>query len=126
MSKPLITIAQARERVLSAVTPLGTELVEIDHAIGRVLAAEIRALGDVPSFASSAMDGYAVIAGAAGRTLQVVGESRAGTPIQRTLGEGEAIRISTGGDTAGGRHATRRDDRDRGDDRPGREHPSGR
>jgi molybdopterin molybdotransferase len=96
MSKPLITIAQARERVLSAVTPLGTELVEIDHAIGRVLAAEIRALGDVPSFASSAMDGYAVIAGAAGRTLQVVGESRAGTPIQRTLGEGEAIRISTG------------------------------
>ena len=97
MSKPLISIAQARERVLSVVTPLGTEPVEIDHALGRVLARDVRAQSDVPAFRNSAMDGYAVIAGDAGRKLRVVGESRAGAPIQRTLGEGEAIRISTGG-----------------------------
>jgi molybdopterin molybdotransferase len=97
MSKPLITVAQARQRVLSAVTPLGTEPVEIDRALGRVLAGDVRAQGNVPPFPSSAMDGYAVIAADAGHRLRVVGESRAGAPIQRTLGEGEAIRISTGG-----------------------------
>jgi molybdopterin molybdotransferase len=42
------------------------------------------------------MDGYAVRAGAAGRELTVVGESRAGTPSDHTLKDGEAIRISTG------------------------------
>ncbi len=42
------------------------------------------------------MDGYAILAGPAGRTLRIVGESRAGTPSERRLAEGEAIRISTG------------------------------
>jgi molybdopterin molybdotransferase len=42
------------------------------------------------------MDGYAVQPGPAGRRLTLVGESRAGTPSPRALGEGEAIRISTG------------------------------
>src|SRR4051794_41797777 len=42
------------------------------------------------------MDGFAVVAGAAGRRLVVVGESRAGRPAERPVGEGEAIRISTG------------------------------
>jgi molybdopterin molybdotransferase len=97
MSKPLITIAQARDRVRSSVTPLGAELVDIDHALGRVLAGDVQAQGDVPPFPSSAMDGYAVIAGEAGRRLRVIGESRAGAPTDRTLREGEAIRISTGG-----------------------------
>jgi molybdopterin molybdotransferase len=97
MSKSLITIEQARARVLSAVTPLGTESVEIGHALGRVLAKDLRAQGDVPPFPSSAMDGYAVMAGGGGRTLRIVGESRAGGPARCALGEGEAIRISTGG-----------------------------
>jgi molybdopterin molybdotransferase len=96
MSQPLITIAQARERVLSTITRLGSQPVDIDHALGRVLASDIRAQGDVPPFPSSAMDGYAVTAGDAGRRLRVVGESRAGAPTRRTLREGEAIRISTG------------------------------
>jgi molybdopterin molybdotransferase len=97
MSNPLITIAQARDRVLSTVTPLEAELVDIDHALGRVLAGDVQAQSDVPPFPSSAMDGYAVIAGDAGRRLRVIGESRAGVPTDRTLCEGEAIRISTGG-----------------------------
>ena len=97
MSKPLITIAQARDLVRSTVTPLGSEPVDIDHALGRVLAGDVRAQGHVPPFPSSAMDGYAVIAGDAGRRLRVIGESRAGAPTDRTLREGEAIRISTGG-----------------------------
>jgi molybdopterin molybdotransferase len=96
MASPLITISEARERVLAALTPLGDEEVPIEHALGRVLAADLLAAGDVPPFPCSAMDGYAVIAedGAAPRAL--TGESRAGAPSRLRLGPGEAIRISTG------------------------------
>ncbi len=97
MPPPLITIAEARQRVLSAARPLGTEQVAIHEARNRVLAVDLRAAGDVPPFACSAMDGYAVVPGNAGRTLTVIGESRAGTPSTTALGDGSAIRISTGG-----------------------------
>jgi molybdopterin molybdotransferase len=94
----LITVAEARDLVLAAVHPLPSAEVELGEALGRVLAAEIRATADVPPFPSSAMDGYAVIAGEAGRTLTVTGESRAGAPAASSieLGASEAIRISTG------------------------------
>jgi molybdopterin molybdotransferase len=97
MAAPLITIAEARERVLSLARPLGAERVAIGDARGRVLASDVTAAGDVPPFPCSAMDGYAVRPGDAGRTLTVVGESRAGTPSSLQLGDGSAIRISTGG-----------------------------
>jgi molybdopterin molybdotransferase len=98
MSTPLITVTDARELVLQAVQPLATERVEIASALGRVLAADILAADDVPPFACSAMDGYAVQAGEAGRRLTVIGESRAGapSPADRPLASDEAIRISTG------------------------------
>jgi molybdopterin molybdotransferase len=96
MSESLISITEARERVLAAVTALGTEKASIDAALGRTLAGEVRATGDVPPFPSSAMDGYAVQAGPEGRRLRIIGESRAGTPSTMTVGDGEAVRISTG------------------------------
>ncbi len=96
MERALITIDEARERVLAAVQPLGAEQVGVDDALDRVLARDLTAAADVPPFACSAMDGFAVQAGAAGRTLAVVGESRAGTPAGIDLAAGEAIRISTG------------------------------
>jgi molybdopterin molybdotransferase len=92
----LITIHDARQRVLAAAQPLPAETVNVLDALDRVLAAPVQAAGDVPPFPSSAMDGYAVQPGAAGRRLTVVGESRAGIPSDRRLGDGEAIRISTG------------------------------
>jgi molybdopterin molybdotransferase len=96
MANPLITVAEARARVLDRVQLLSTESLPVAAALGRVLAADILATGDVPRFRSSAMDGYAVQAGPGGRRLAVVGESRAGTPARQRLGDGEAIRISTG------------------------------
>src|SRR3954466_13085853 len=91
----LISIAEARERVVAAVRPLPAEEVPIASALGRVLAEEVRSASDVPPFDSSAMDGYAGVGGAAG-VLPVVGESRAGLPAERALAPGEAMRISTG------------------------------
>ena len=61
-----------------------------------MLAADVRAAGDVPPFPCSAMDGYALLAGPSGRRLRIVGESRAGVPSGHALGDGEAIRVSTG------------------------------
>ena len=97
MPGPLLTIAQARELVLNETVRLAGESVPITEARDRVLAADLAAAGDVPPFPCSAMDGYAVQPGPAGRTLRIVGESRAGTPSPESLGDGEAIRISTGG-----------------------------
>jgi molybdopterin molybdotransferase len=91
-----LTIEDARQAVLAEVRPLPTEEVAVQDALGRVLAEDVTAAGDVPAFSNSAMDGFAVRAGAAGRTLRVVGESRAGAPATVSVGEGEAIRISTG------------------------------
>ncbi|HEV3127500.1 MAG TPA: gephyrin-like molybdotransferase Glp [Solirubrobacteraceae bacterium] len=96
MPGELIPVADARQRVLDAVQPLDPQPVPIADALGRVLAADVLAAGDLPPFPSSAMDGYAVTSGQAGRTLAVVGESRAGEPSQVPVCDGEAVRISTG------------------------------
>jgi molybdopterin molybdotransferase len=91
-----LSIEAARRAVLTEVHPLPTEEVAVQDALGRVLAEDVAAAADVPAFDNSAMDGFAVRAGAAGRTLRLVGESRAGAPAAVAVGEGEAIRISTG------------------------------
>jgi molybdopterin molybdotransferase len=91
----LITIDEARERVLSAVTRLGDEPVSLRHALGRVLAEEVSSTLPVPPFDSSAMDGFAVVAGPAAE-LSVVGEARAGHPYSGLVSAGQAVRISTG------------------------------
>ena len=92
----LLTIDEARALVLATVTPLDAEERPIAAALGRVLAEDVAAAHDVPSFANSAMDGFAVRSGPAGRELRVVGESRAGTPAELPVREDEAVRISTG------------------------------
>jgi molybdopterin molybdotransferase len=92
----LLPIAEARQLVLDSVRPLPAETVSLAQALGRVLAEDVRARSNVPPFASSAMDGYAIQAGKSGRRLRVAGESRAGAPARAALEAGEAIRVSTG------------------------------
>jgi molybdopterin molybdotransferase len=91
----LISIDEARRRVLEAVRPLPYEEVPLAEAHGRVLAEAVESPIDVPPFDGSAMDGYAVIAGPEAE-LEVVGESRAGHPASARVEAGTAIRISTG------------------------------
>jgi molybdopterin molybdotransferase len=96
MMGAMLSIGQARAAVLAEVRPLEAEEVAVADALGRVLAEDVVAAADVPGFANSAMDGFAVRSGPAGRRLRIAGESRAGAPAARPLGDGEAIRISTG------------------------------
>jgi molybdopterin molybdotransferase len=99
----LLSIDDARDAVLAAVpAPLPAEEIAIEDAGDRVLAAPVTAAAAVPPFASSAMDGYAVISGPAGRTLPVAQESRAGHPAPAPLDPATAARISTGAALPGG------------------------
>ncbi|CAN5506905.1 molybdopterin molybdotransferase MoeA [soil metagenome] len=91
----LVPVNEARERILSAVKPLGKEDVSLAEALGRVLAADVRAVRDQPPFPASAMDGYAVKAGDDAR-LKVIGTSSAGHAFGKALKRGEAVRIFTG------------------------------
>jgi molybdopterin molybdotransferase len=93
---PLLTFEEAQRRVLERVRPLAAELVQIVEAAGRVASEDVRAQVDLPPFASSAMDGFAVRAGDLPGTLRIVGESAAGRPFQGRLEPGFAAGISTG------------------------------
>jgi len=94
-----VSIDEARALVLGAVDgPLDLEEVAVDEALDRVLARDVVAAADVPSRDNSAMDGFAVAAGDAGRVLTVVAgdEARAGAPAAGPPGPHAALRISTG------------------------------
>lgn len=96
-----VTFAQA-QLLLDAVAAqyqLSTERVGLSRALGRVLAADLVADGDLPSFDNSAMDGYAVrwadIDGVSAR-LQLVGEQFAGLVQAHQIGQGQCVRVTTG------------------------------
>jgi molybdopterin molybdotransferase len=93
----LLTMEEAQRIVLERVRPLGSERVPLEEAAGRVLAEPATALVDLPPFASSAMDGFALRAADTPGTLPVVGRIAAGRPAERELGAGEAMGIATGG-----------------------------
>jgi molybdopterin molybdotransferase len=92
----LLTLEQAQERVLERAHRLPAEQVPIGEAAGRVASEDIRARVDLPPFASSAMDGFAVRSDDLPGTLRIVGESAAGGPYEGRLDSGCAVAISTG------------------------------
>lgn len=95
----MIDITEARDHVLQRCPALTPRDLPFRAAIGCVLAGPVEAGEDVPPFANSAVDGYAVQAAtvaAAPVELPVVGEVAAGAHTDRVLGPGEAIRIMTG------------------------------
>ncbi|MEY3796287.1 MAG: molybdopterin biosynthesis protein MoeA [Actinomycetota bacterium] len=102
-SGSLIPIADARQLVLATCVASAPSNVSVDRATGFVLAQDVVSPEDVPPFANSAVDGYAVRAvdtsGAhseQGISLRVVGEVAAGAPANIAVGDGAAIRIMTG------------------------------
>lgn len=94
---PLVEVDDAAALVLERTPVLGIERVAIGECAGRVLAADLVAAASLPAFPSSAVDGFAVRAADAGKTLRVLGESAAGRPFGGSVGPGTAARILTGG-----------------------------
>jgi molybdopterin molybdotransferase len=95
----LIEYPEAERLVLENVSRLPAEDVSLVEAQGLALAEDVRAKFDSPPFDNSAVDGYAVRSADAegGRSFRVVDEAPAGRPASRSVGEGEAIKIFTGG-----------------------------
>jgi molybdopterin molybdotransferase len=97
----LLSVAQARARILAAVEPVRTaETLPLREALGRVLAGAIVAPLDVPSHTNSAMDGYAVRATDLPKEgvceFRVPGTSWAGRPWLYPIEPGQAVQIMTG------------------------------
>lgn len=99
----MIPYEEARAFVLAGCTPLEPRPVPLGDAAGTVLAEEIVAAEDVPPFANTAMDGFAVrAADTAGATdadpvrLEIAGTLLAGAAPTLTVGVGQAMRIMTG------------------------------
>ena len=102
---------EARDTVhrLGAAMPGGTETVALSAAVGRTLAAEVRSLTALPSFASSAMDGWAVN----GAEPWILGAPiLAGDPPATTpLAPGTARPIATGACVPAGTHGILRSEK---------------
>jgi molybdopterin molybdotransferase len=95
----MITVEEARARILAAFAPLAAEQVALTEGLGRVLAEDIIARVTQPPSAVSAMDGYAVRAADVAKVpvqLRVTGYAQAGHAIAGKLQAGEAARIFTG------------------------------
>ena len=99
----LLSVNEARERILSQFEPVKPENLPLTDALNRVLAQDVRAADDLPLFDNSSMDGFALRASdvseaapGSPRSLRVVADIPAGTSPTIVLGAGEAARIMTG------------------------------
>jgi molybdopterin molybdotransferase len=94
----MISVDEARERILAALHPTSAEIAALANAWGRVTAAPLIARLTQPPADVSAMDGYALRSadGTLDATLKVIGSAPAGHPFNGTIGPGQAVRIFTG------------------------------
>ncbi len=99
----MLPVEEALERILAEIARLEPEQIDLPEAAGRVLAQSIASQEEVPPFANSAMDGYALrssdtLSASAHepRRLRLVGIVQAGRVAERPVEDGEAMRILTG------------------------------
>jgi molybdopterin molybdotransferase len=99
----LLSVSEALQKLLNGFKPVDVERVALAQACGRVLAQEVAAGYDLPPFANSSMDGFAVrtvdLTNASPETpvvLEVIEDVPAGKMPVKTLGPGQATRIMTG------------------------------
>jgi molybdopterin molybdotransferase len=104
----MLTLEQAQQHILQAVSPLKAVVMPLNQALGRVLAVPVHSPENVPRFDNSAMDGYAVVLPkevSLPLELGVRGEIPAGHFSEQLLQPGEAVRIMTGAPVPAGADA---------------------
>ena len=104
----MISVEDALARIAGAFAPLPMEWVALVNGRGRVLADDLVASRDQPHQDISAMDGYAVRSAdlASGEaTLSLIGEAPAGGRFEGEVGQGQTVRIFTGGPIPAGADA---------------------
>jgi len=108
----MLSVTEARERILSHFHPTTEETLPLIECAGRVLAVDVSAPHDLPLFDNSSMDGFAILASdspsgthASPVTLSVVADIPAGSAPKVTLTQGQAARIMTGAQMPAGADA---------------------
>jgi len=98
-SPGLLTLEQALTQILDNLPESNAyERLSLKNSLNRILYADITSALNIPSFRNSSMDGYALNAQNKQKsTLTVIGTSWAGKPFIGPVGEGECVRIFTGG-----------------------------
>lgn len=98
----MLSVAEARERILSHFQATAEETIPLIECANRVLAMDVIAAHDLPLFDNSSMDGFAIravdslTAAASDVTLSVVADIPAGSAPTVILSQGQAARIMTG------------------------------
>lgn len=99
----MIAPDEALQIVMSKIAPLGSETVAHGDALGRVLASDIVSETELPPFANSAMDGYALqsadvqsATSSALSTLRLLGTVAAGEAAKQEVTSGTCVKIMTG------------------------------
>ena len=94
----MISVDEARGRVLDGLRPTPAEIVALADAWNRVTAEGVAARLTQPPADVSAMDGYALRAadGTLNASLTVIGAAPAGHPFDGQVGPGQAVRLFTG------------------------------
>jgi molybdopterin molybdotransferase len=94
----MISVEEARQRILDALRPTSAEVVALADAWSRVSAEAVRARLTQPPADVSAMDGYALRSadGLLGARLRVIGAAPAGHPFDSPVRANEAVRLFTG------------------------------
>ncbi|UCG46638.1 MAG: molybdopterin molybdotransferase MoeA [Phycisphaerales bacterium] len=92
----MVSLEEALEIVLGSSRRVGAEGVDAQLARGRVLAEDVAADADVPSFERAVFDGYACRRADLGSELAVVETIRAGVRPEKTVGPRQCAKIMTG------------------------------
>jgi len=92
----MIELKEALQIVLDAARPLGTERVDMNDALSRILAEDVAADADMPPFDKAAVDGYACRRQDLADALAVVETIAAGAAPVKTVGPNQCAKIMTG------------------------------
>src|SRR5436190_21855865 len=98
----MVSVEEALERILAEITTIPTSRMPLPESLGHVLAEDVISQEDIPPFANSAMDGFALLSqdskprdGQSSR-LRVTGGVAAGYVADHAVEPGTAMRIMTG------------------------------
>jgi len=94
----MLSVSEARERILAVFLPVEPQTVSLKRASRRVLSCDLSAETDLPPFDNSSVDGFALNAAdfTCPRTLNVVADIRAGETSETPIQPGQSARIMTG------------------------------
>lgn len=98
----MLSVHDAQERALERISPLDPLELTVSEAHGCVLSETVTAPEDLPAFASSAVDGFAVrsedtaTASSSPVSFTIIGDSTADKPFTGRIGHGEAVRVAAG------------------------------